>query len=159
LVPSPKVKTYDLKPEMSAVEVTDKLVEAIESEEYDLIVVNYANTDMVGHTGHLGAAIKAVEAVDACVDRVQQAVQKQGGAMLITADHGNAELMHNDTTGDDHTAHTTNLVPVIAVSDALKGQRLQVKEGKLADIAPTILTLMGIAIPEAMSGNSLLSDA
>ncbi len=156
LVPSPKVATYDMKPEMSAPEVTDKLVEAIKADTFDLIVVNYANTDMVGHTGDMVAAKKAVEAVDSCLGRVAEAVFAKGGAMLVTADHGNAEQLHDDTTGQAHTAHTLNLVPVIIASPLLKGKKLPIPEGKLGDVAPTILAIMGIKQPAAMTGRSLL---
>jgi len=153
LVPSPKVATYDLKPEMSAHEVTDKLVEAIRSGAFDLIVVNYANTDMVGHTGDLDAAIKAVEAVDACLGRVAAAVEASGGAMLITADHGNAEQMSDRGTGQAHTAHTLNLVPAMLVG---VGRGLSLADGKLADVAPTLLEIMGLPKPAEMTGRSLL---
>lgn len=158
LIPSPKVATYDLKPEMSAYEVTDKLVEAIAAGTFDFIVVNYANTDMVGHTGDLKAAKAAVEAVDACLSRLTAAVEKAGGAMLITADHGNAEMMHDPQTQDAHTAHTLNLVPVILQHPALKGQHFTLPEGKLADIAPTILELMGLPQPKEMTGTSLIAS-
>ncbi|MGH6893612.1 MAG: 2,3-bisphosphoglycerate-independent phosphoglycerate mutase [Dongiaceae bacterium] len=153
LVPSPKVATYDLKPEMSAYEVTDKLVAAIEADGFDLIVVNYANTDMVGHTGNLAAAIKAVEAVDRCLGRLRAAIEAKGGAMLITADHGNAEMMFDPATGAPHTAHTLNRVPVIVVG---AGGRT-VTDGRLADVAPTLLELMGLPKPAAMTGHSLLA--
>jgi len=153
LVPSPKVATYDLKPEMSAYEVTDKLVAAIEADKFDLIVVNFANTDMVGHTGDLGAAIKAVEAVDRCLGRLRTAVEAKGGAILITADHGNAETMVDPVTGEPHTAHTLNRVPVIVVG--AHGRR--VVDGKLADVAPTLLELMGLPKPAVMTGRSLLA--
>jgi 2,3-bisphosphoglycerate-independent phosphoglycerate mutase len=156
LVPSPKVATYDLKPEMSAPEVTDKLVAAIESGDYDLIVVNFANTDMVGHTGDIEAAVKSVEAVDACIGRVAAAVERAGGAMLITADHGNAEQMRDPETGQPHTAHTLNLVPAILVG-AGRGERLA--DGKLADVAPTLLEIMGLPQPAEMTGRSLLRRA
>jgi 2,3-bisphosphoglycerate-independent phosphoglycerate mutase len=152
LVPSPKVATYDLKPEMSAYEVTDKLVAAIESEAFDLVVVNYANTDMVGHTGDLFAAIKAVEAVDRCLARLRAAVEAKGGAMLITADHGNAETMQDPVTGEPHTAHTLNRVPVIVIG---AGERAVI-DGRLADVAPTLLELMKLPKPAAMTGRSLL---
>ena len=157
LIDSPKVATYDLKPEMSAVEVTDALVEAIEQDRFDFIAVNYANTDMVGHSGKLEAAIKAVEAVDACLKRVVDAVLAKGGAMMVTADHGNCEQMHNEQTGQAHTAHTLNLVPAILVSDDLKGKTQTATDaGKLADIAPTMLDWLGLTQPEVMSGASLL---
>lgn len=160
LVPSPDVATYDLKPEMSAVEVTDKLVEAIKKSTYDMIVVNYANTDMVGHTGNIDAAKIAVQTVDSCLGRLQQAVLAAGGAMLVTADHGNAEQMHDESTGQAHTAHTLNLVPAVLVSEALRGKDITIPTGTLGDIAPTILQLMGLEKPAAMTGQSLLaSDA
>ena len=152
LVPSPKVETYDLKPEMSAYEVTDKVVEAINSEKYDCIILNYANPDMVGHTGNLEAAIKAIETIDECVGRVVEAVQKQEGVLLITADHGNAEQMIDYKTGEPHTAHTTNPVPLILVGM----EEAKLKEGKLADIAPTMLDIMHLEKPEEMTGESLL---
>ncbi len=157
LVPSPKVATYDEKPEMSAYEVTDKLVEAIASEKFDLIVVNYANTDMVGHTGDIVAAAKAVEAVDKCLARVSKAVLEKGGAMLITADHGNAEMMHDHETGQAHTAHTLNLVPVIIVGKEYAGKKTPIPEGKLGDVAPTLLQMMGLKQPAEMTGRSLLA--
>ena len=152
LVPSPKVETYDLKPELSAYEVTDKVVEAINSEKYDCIILNYANPDMVGHTGNLEAAIKAIETIDQCVGRVVEAVQKQEGVLLITADHGNAEQMIDYKTGEPHTAHTTNPVPLILVGM----EEAKLKEGKLADIAPTMLDIMHLEKPEEMTGESLL---
>jgi 2,3-bisphosphoglycerate-independent phosphoglycerate mutase len=157
LVPSPKVATYDLKPEMSAYEVTDKLVAAIDSGRFDLIVVNYANTDMVGHTGNLDAAIKAVEAVDRCLGRVRDAVVRAGGTMLITADHGNAETMEDPQTHEPHTAHTLNRVPVVLVNGPAEVRRLH--DGQLADVAPTILALMQLPQPKVMTGRSLLQAA
>ncbi len=153
LVPSPKVATYDLQPEMSAGEVTDKLVGAIEADTYDFIVVNYANTDMVGHTGDLSAAIKAVETVDTCLERLEAAVLGKGGALLITADHGNAEMMKDSATGQPHTAHTMNKVPLILTGPS---DVSDLQSGRLADLAPTLLDLMGIAKPDAMTGNSLV---
>ncbi|MEO0918775.1 MAG: 2,3-bisphosphoglycerate-independent phosphoglycerate mutase, partial [Pseudomonadota bacterium] len=150
---SPKVATYDLQPEMSAPEVTAKLVEAIEAD-YDLIVVNYANPDMVGHTGDLEAAIKACEAVDAGLSEATAALQRKGGAMVLTADHGNCETMIDPDTGGPHTAHTTNLVPV-AVIGAPEGATLS--DGRLADLAPTVLDLMALEKPPEMTGESLLS--
>ncbi|MCE8052660.1 2,3-bisphosphoglycerate-independent phosphoglycerate mutase [Halomonas daqingensis] len=157
LVPSPQdVKTYDEKPEMSAVEVTDRLVEAIDSGRYDLIVCNYANGDMVGHTGDFDAAVKAIEAVDACVGRVVEAIERAGGAGLITADHGNAEQMINPDTGVAQTAHTTFEVPLIYVGpDAVT----LLDDGRLCDIAPTLLTMMRQPIPEEMSGRVLIEPA
>ena len=154
LVPSPKVETYDLKPEMSAYEVTDKVIEAIQKDYYDCIILNYANTDMVGHTGSLEAAIKAVEAVDECVGKVVKLVEEKEGNLLITADHGNAEQMIDYATGEPHTAHTTNPVPLILVT---KNEKLKLKTGgKLADLAPTMLDLMNLEKPEEMTGESLL---
>ena len=145
------------KPEMSAAEVTDKLTDAIASGKYDLIVVNYANPDMVGHTGVLSAAIKAAETVDACMARLEDAVTKAGGTMLVTADHGNLELMQDLQSGQAHTAHTTFDVPVLLINGAATGRTdLALKDGRLADVAPTLLALMGIPQPEAMTGGSLL---
>ena len=152
LVPSPKVETYDLKPEMSALEVTDKVVEAINSGKYDSIILNYANPDMVGHTGSLEAAVKAVETIDGCVGKVVEAIEKQNGILIITADHGNAEQMIDYKTGEPQTAHTTNPVPLILVG--LEGVKL--KEGKLADLAPTMLDIMGLEKPQEMTGESLI---
>jgi 2,3-bisphosphoglycerate-independent phosphoglycerate mutase len=157
LVPSPKVATYDLKPEMSAFEVTDRLVEAIGSGKFDFILVNFANTDMVGHTGDLQAAIKAVEAVDACLGRLDEAIRAAGGAMLITADHGNAEQMMDKAIGQPHTAHTTNLVPLILAGGRRGAARLA--DGKLADIAPTVLDLLDLEQPAEMTGKSLIVHA
>ena len=153
MVPSPKVATYDLQPEMSAPELTDKAVAAINSGKYDLIVLNYANPDMVGHTGSLPAAIKAVETVDSGLGRIAEAVQKAGGALLVTADHGNCELMRDPQTGGPHTAHTTNPVPLL-----LSGARNRalVADGRLADVAPTLLELMELPKPQEMTGRSLL---
>jgi 2,3-bisphosphoglycerate-independent phosphoglycerate mutase len=153
-VPSPKVATYDLQPEMSAYEVTDRLVDAIQSGAFDFIVVNYANTDMVGHTGDLGAAIQAVEAVDRCLGRLADAVARAGGVLLITSDHGNAEMMQDTSTGQAHTAHTLNRVPVVLVHAPASGLRL--KDGRLADIAPTLLKLLKLPQPAAMTGRSLI---
>ena len=137
LVASPKVATYDLKPEMSAPEVTDKLVEAIGSGKFDLIVVNYANSDMVGHTGNLDAAIKAIEAVDACLGRLMDAVKKAGGALFVTADHGNAEQMFDEKSHQKHTQHTSNRVPALLFGAPASVRSLS--DGKLADVAPTML--------------------
>ncbi|WP_284163956.1 2,3-bisphosphoglycerate-independent phosphoglycerate mutase [Frigidibacter sp. SD6-1] len=155
MAPSPKVATYDLQPEMSAGEVTDQFVAAIEKG-YDLIVVNFANPDMVGHTGSLPAAIAACEAVDRGLARVLAALEKAGGAMIVTADHGNAELMIDPATGGPHTAHTTNPVPVALVGGP-KGARL--RNGRLADLAPTILDLMCLDLPPEMTGRSLIERA
>ncbi len=141
---------------MSAVEVTDRLVEVIDAGETDFILVNFANTDMVGHTGKLDAAIKAVETVDGCLGRIEAAIRKQGGVMLITADHGNAELMLDSATGQAHTAHTRNLVPLIAIG---AGSDATLHEGKLADVAPTVLDLLGLEQPAEMTGRSLIIHA
>jgi 2,3-bisphosphoglycerate-independent phosphoglycerate mutase len=152
LVPSPKVATYDLKPEMSAPELTDRLVAAIDGRRFDVIVCNYANADMVGHTGIYSAAVKAIEAVDACLGRVYSAVRRVGGEMIITADHGNAEQMCDETTGQPHTAHTSDPVPFIYVgrpASAAQG-------GSLSDIAPTMLYLMGLDRPAEMTGKPLV---
>jgi 2,3-bisphosphoglycerate-independent phosphoglycerate mutase len=157
LVPSPKVATYDLKPEMSAPEVTDRLVEAIDSGRFDVVVLNYANADMVGHSGDLAAAIRAVEAVDACLGRLDEAVERAGGSLLITADHGNAEMMRDPKTGQPHTAHTTNPVPLVLVNPPPGITGLE--DGRLADIAPTLLAIMGLKQPTAMTGRSLLRRA
>jgi len=154
LVPSPKVATYDLKPEMSAYEVTDKLVAAIASRRFDFAVVNFANTDMVGHSGKLKPAIAAVEAVDRCLGRLEAAVKEAGGVMLVTADHGNAEMMCDPMTGGPHTAHTLNRVPLVLVNAPAGIAALA--DGELGDIAPTLLALMGMAQPPAMTGHSLL---
>ncbi len=156
LIPSPKVATYDLKPEMSAPEVTDAIVDAITNDRFDVIIVNYANTDMVGHSGSLEAAAKAVAAVDQCLGRVVKAVEDKGGAMIVTADHGNAESMHDHTTGQPHTAHTLNVVPFVLVGERFRGQHPALKEGKLADIAPSLLALLGLPKPAAMTGESLI---
>src|SRR5215472_10799240 len=156
LVPSPKVATYDLKPEMSAPELTDKAVEAIGSGKYDLIVLNYANPDMVGHTGSLPAAIKAVETVDAGLGRIADAIGKAGGALLVTADHGNCELMRDPVTGGPHTSHTTGPVPVLVYG--IGGGAAALRDGRLADIAPTLLALMGLPQPKEMTGRSLMRE-
>ena len=152
LIPSPKVATYDLKPEMSALEVTDRLVEAIGGGRYDAIVCNYANGDMVGHTGNFDAAKRAIETLDACIGRVVDAARTQGGEVVITADHGNAEQLHDDTTGQAHTAHTLNLVPCLYVGRPAT----LIDGGALQDIAPTLLALMGLPKPREMTGHSLV---
>ncbi len=154
LVPSPKVATYDLQPEMSAPELTDRLVAAVATGTFDLIVCNYANTDMVGHSGDIAAAIRAVEAVDACLGRLAASVRRAGGALLITADHGNAECMRDPDSNQPHTAHTVNRVPVLLVNAPPGIAAL--RDGKLADIAPTVLSLMNLAQPLAMTGRPLL---
>ena len=151
LVPSPKVATYDLQPEMSAYEVCDKCVERIKSGKYDVIILNYANCDMVGHTGVFEAAVKAVETVDECVGRTVDAIREMGGIALITADHGNAEQMLQEDGKSPFTAHTTNLVPFCIV-----GADVKLRDGRLADIAPTMLDLMGLEKPVEMTGESLI---
>jgi 2,3-bisphosphoglycerate-independent phosphoglycerate mutase len=155
MVNSPDVATYDLKPEMSAIEVTDKLVEAIAARKYDAIICNFANCDMVGHTGIMDAAIKAVEAVDACVGRVVDAMLAIGGEVLITADHGNAETMLDTLTNQPHTAHTINLVPFLYI-----GRKAAIQDtGALEDVAPTLLRMMGLPQPTEMSGRPLIDFA
>jgi 2,3-bisphosphoglycerate-independent phosphoglycerate mutase len=153
MVQSPKVATYDLQPEMSAPELTAKAVEAIGSGKYDLIVLNYANPDMVGHTGSLPAAIKAVETVDTGLGQIADAIEKAGGALIATADHGNCEMMRDPKTGGTHTAHTTGPVPVLVMG----GGNVTLHDGRLADIAPTLLELMGLPKPAEMTGTSLIS--
>ena len=153
MVPSPKVATYDLQPEMSAAELTAEAVAAIKSGKYDMIVLNYANPDMVGHTGSLPAAIKAVETVDTGLGKIAEAIQASGGALLVTADHGNCEMMRDPATGGPHTSHTTNPVPVVLLG---AGNRALLAEGRLADIAPTLLELMNLPKPKEMTGVSLL---
>ncbi|MBR2405011.1 MAG: 2,3-bisphosphoglycerate-independent phosphoglycerate mutase [Clostridia bacterium] len=152
LVNSPKVATYDMQPEMSAYEVTDKLLEAIDTDKYDVIILNYANCDMVGHTGDMNAAIKAVEAVDACIGKVYDKIMEKDGVILITADHGNAEQMIDPTDKSVFTAHSTNVVPLIVggLGD------VELKSGRLADLAPTMLSIMGVDIPDDMTGESLI---
>ncbi|MBV9825947.1 MAG: 2,3-bisphosphoglycerate-independent phosphoglycerate mutase [Alphaproteobacteria bacterium] len=154
LVQSPNVATYDKQPEMSAPELTDKVVDAIGSGKFDVVVLNYANTDMVGHTGLIDAAIKAVETVDASLGRLSQAVEKAGGTLVITADHGNAEMMRDPETGEPHTAHTLNPVPFVVVNPpgAIGG----LENGRLADVAPTLLELLGLPKPKQMTGHSLI---
>jgi 2,3-bisphosphoglycerate-independent phosphoglycerate mutase len=152
MVPSPKVATYDLQPEMSAPELTRKAVDAIDSGKYDMIVLNFANPDMVGHTGVLPAAIKAVETVDAGLGRIVEALNRSGGALLVTADHGNCEMMRDPETGGPHTAHTTNPVPVIVMG----AEASSLANGRLADLAPTMLDMMGLPKPPEMTGASLL---
>ena len=151
LVNSPKVATYDMQPEMSAYEVTEKVCQAIETNKYDALVLNFANCDMVGHTGIFDAAVKAVETVDSCVGKVYETVEKVGGIMIITADHGNADKMCEED-GCAFTAHTTNLVPLV-----ITDKDLRLKDGgKLCDIAPTMLNILGLAQPEEMTGENLI---
>ncbi len=154
LVPSPKVATYDLKPEMSAAGIADAVVKAIEDGTFDVVIVNFANADMVGHSGKIPPTIKAVETVDACLERIYAALRRKGGAMLVTADHGNAELMIDPETGGPHTAHTTNPVPLIIVSDDDKKFSLR-NDGALQDISPTVLGMLGIPQPKEMTGKDL----
>jgi len=151
LIPSPAVATYDLKPEMSAYELTEKLVEAIKSQKYAFIVVNYANTDMVGHTGNFEATQKAVEAVDHCLGRIKQAVEKTQACLLVTADHGNAEVMFDEVLHSPHTAHTLNPVPFVM----FQGPPRKISSGKISQIAPTILQILNLPIPSAMTEPSL----
>ncbi|HMD32409.1 MAG TPA: 2,3-bisphosphoglycerate-independent phosphoglycerate mutase [Candidatus Acidoferrales bacterium] len=155
LIPSPKVPTYDLKPEMSAEGITDAIVKAIEKADFDAIIMNFANADMVGHSGKLEAAVKAVEFVDACLGRIYQSLKPRGGAWIITADHGNAETMIDPVTGGPHTYHTTNPVPFLLVSDR---ENLGLRQGgALQDVAPTVLELMGTQNPKEMTGKNLLA--
>lgn len=152
LIPSPKVETYDMKPEMSAGEVTENVLNAIHSRKYDAIILNFANPDMVGHTGNIEAVIKALETLDIYVNQIVEAIEQEGGNLLITADHGNCEQMIDYKTGEPHTAHTTNPVPLVLVGK----EDVKLKEGRLADLAPTMLELMGIEKPEEMTGESLI---
>ena len=154
LIPSPKVATYDLEPEMSARILTKKLVHAIQENKFDFIVVNYANPDMVGHTGDLRAAIKAVETVDECIGYLVQELKKIDGLMFLTSDHGNCEMMYDTNTQTTHTSHTTNLVPTVLVNAS--SEVFELKNGKLADVAPTLLELLGLPIPQSMNGQSML---
>jgi 2,3-bisphosphoglycerate-independent phosphoglycerate mutase len=153
LIPSPKVATYDLQPQMSAIPLTKRLVHEIKTREYDMIVCNFANPDMVGHTGNFEATVKAIETVDQCIGDIHQAIQETGGELLITADHGNAEKMFDYVTNQPHTAHTHELVPFIY--DGRKA-KMAIQDGKLSDIAPTILYLMGLPIPAEMTGRPLV---
>jgi 2,3-bisphosphoglycerate-independent phosphoglycerate mutase len=157
MVPSPDVATYDLQPEMSAPALTDQLVAAIESGRYDLIVCNYANGDMVGHTGVYDAAITAVETLDACLGRIETALLATGGQALVTADHGNCEQMLDYDSGQNHTQHTTELVPLVYIGG--RPVTLSADGGILADIAPSLLTLIGVEQPPEMTGHSLVSVA
>ena len=156
VIPSPKVATYDLKPEMSAYEVADRAIEELDSGKYDVMILNFANCDMVGHTGIFDAAVKAVKAVDDCVKKVVDKILELGGSAIITADHGNADKML-EKDGSPFTAHTTNIVPLIVVGDSFKGKKLA-SGGKLCDIAPTLLTMMGEQVPVEMSGKSLILE-
>jgi 2,3-bisphosphoglycerate-independent phosphoglycerate mutase len=154
LVPSPKVATYDLKPEMSASGIADAVIKAVEEGTFDVVIVNFANADMVGHSGKLEPTVKAVETVDACLGRIETAVRTKGGAVLITADHGNAEMMIDPATGGPHTAHTTNPVPLIVIAEDRKRFALR-PGGSLRDISPTVLGMMGISQPKEMTGHDL----
>jgi len=154
LIASPKVATYDLKPEMSAYEVTEKVIEKLDSDEFDVVILNFANCDMVGHTGVFGAAVKAVNTVDECVGKVVDKILEKGGAAIITADHGNADKME-DEDGSPFTAHTTNKVPFIIVGKGFEDKKLR-DDGILADVAPTLLDMMGVPVPEEMSGKSII---
>jgi len=157
IVPSPKVKTYDLKPEMSAYEVCDVVLERLDSKKYDVLVVNFANPDMVGHTGVLSAAIKAAEVVDQCVGKICDKVRQLNGAAIITADHGNFEKMNDTANGQPHTAHTIGDVPLIVFDEQNKYRNLR-KTGRLADVLPTLLEMMELPKPEEMTGNSLFEE-
>ena len=154
LIPSPKVSTYDLKPEMSAYEVTEELIKRLDSDKYDMVILNFANPDMVGHTGVVDAAIKAIEAVDECLGKVVDKVLEKDGTVFITADHGNAETMIDFSTGNPFTAHTTQPVPFLWVSNNTDGKTI--KDGKLADIAPTMLNVLGLEAPAEMTGENLI---
>ena len=154
LIPSPKVATYDLQPEMSALEVTDEVLLAIAGNQYEAIIMNFANPDMVGHTGNITAAISAIETIDACLEKILHAAKEKNAAIFLTADHGNLELMHDPQSGMPHTAHTTFPVPLILVG--VNGNYSLAENGKLADIAPTILDYLKIEKPQEMTGNSLL---
>ena len=155
VIPSPKVATYDLKPEMSAYEVTDELLNRLDQDKYDMIILNFANPDMVGHTGVVQAAVKAIEAVDECLGKIVDKVLEKDGTVFITADHGNAETEIDFSTGNPFTAHTTNPVPFVWVSNNIDGRTL--KSGKLADIAPTMLNVMNLEVPEEMTGECLIT--
>ncbi|MFN7038673.1 MAG: 2,3-bisphosphoglycerate-independent phosphoglycerate mutase [Alphaproteobacteria bacterium] len=156
LISSPKVSTYDLMPEMSAYQITDKILETVNDGKHDIIIVNYANCDMVGHTGNLSQTIKAVETIDICLKKIHDSICDINGILIITSDHGNAEEMFSEETKLPHTAHTTNLVPFIITGKNIDKSNLMVRDGKLSDIAPTILHLMNIDKPEEMTGNSLI---
>ena len=155
LIASPKVATYDLKPEMSANEVTEELISRLDQDKYDMIILNFANPDMVGHTGVMEAAVKAIETVDTCLGKVVEKVLEKDGTVFVTADHGNAEVMIDYSTGNPMTAHTTDEVPFLWISKDSEVKELKSK-GKLADIAPTMLTVMGLEVPSEMTGENLI---
>ncbi|PIE21969.1 MAG: phosphoglycerate mutase (2,3-diphosphoglycerate-independent) [Planctomycetota bacterium] len=157
LVPSPKVATYDMQPEMSAIEVTDRLLDAIDKDWFDLVVLNYANGDMVGHTGDLDATVHAVKTLDDCLSRLIPVWIEKGGVVALTADHGNCEQMRNEATGDPHTAHTLNPVPFLLIGEAAKGVKLCEEGGGLGDLAPTLLPYLGLEVPTQMDGKPLAS--
>ena len=158
LVPSPNVRTYDLQPEMSAHLVTEELVKAINSKKYDLIIVNYANADMVGHSGKMDAAIKAVESIDQALSKIYEAIKQTEGMLMITADHGNVEYMFDQENKMQHTSHTTNPVPFVLVANNLFKSEAVLEKGNLSDIAPSILKAMNIAQPKEMTGHSLYKE-
>jgi 2,3-bisphosphoglycerate-independent phosphoglycerate mutase len=158
LIPSPKVQTYDLLPEMSSTKLTEELIKAIENKKHDLIIVNYANADMVGHSGKFEAATKAVEAIDGCLEKIHSAIEKSSGALLISADHGNIESMFDEQNDVAHTSHTLNPVPFILVANNLYQSKISLKDGDLSDIAPTILQLMNVKKPSEMTGSSLIRE-
>jgi 2,3-bisphosphoglycerate-independent phosphoglycerate mutase len=157
IVPSPRVRTYDLKPEMSAYEVADVVLERLDSNKYDVMVVNFANPDMVGHTGIMAAAIKAAETVDECVGKILNKVKSLGGAAIVTADHGNFEKMWDEEKNQAHTAHTIGDVPLVVYDERYKNRKLR-QGGRLADIGPTLLEMMGLPKPEEMTGQSLIES-
>ena len=152
LIPSPKVKTYDLQPEMSALEVTEALLKELKTGDYALVICNFANGDMVGHTGNLSAAIRAVETLDKCIGKITETTREQGGEVIITADHGNCEIMYDPVHQQPHTQHTTNLVPFVYVGEKAR----IVKGGTLRDVAPSILHLLGLKQPKEMNGHNLI---
>ncbi|MCK4627909.1 MAG: phosphoglycerate mutase (2,3-diphosphoglycerate-independent), partial [Sedimentisphaerales bacterium] len=157
IVPSPKVRTYDLKPEMSAYEVTKIVLERLDSDKYDVMVINFANPDMVGHTGIMEAAVQAAEVVDSCVGKILDKIREMGGSAIVTADHGNLELMYDVTTDGPYTAHTTEPVPLIVFDEEYKNCRIR-DDGRLADVIPTALQIMGLQKPEEMTGETLIME-
>lgn len=155
-IPSPKVATYDLKPEMSAYIITDQVVQKIKNMTYDLYILNFANADMVAHTGSFEATVKAVEVLDQCVGRIVSEAFPKGGAVVITSDHGNADQMLNPLTGGVNTEHSANPVPFLVISEKFRGKPRQLQSGILADVAPTVVSILGLAIPQEMTGRNLL---